>query len=120
MYKKGGLVDYTGIAQVHGSPSKPEAFLNAEQTATLKQGLLGGKNSLVSVLADFQAMLDGSARSSVYNSSDRGGVNIENASVNMNVGSIANDYDARRAGEQALEEMLKIARKTGATSVSRR
>lgn len=119
-YKKGGLVDYTGIAQVHGSPSKPEAFLNAEQTATLKQGLLGGKNSLVSVLADFQAMLDGSARSSVYNSIDRGGVNIENASVNMNVGSIANDYDARRAGEQALEEMLKIARKTGATSVSRR
>lgn len=119
-YKTGGLVDYTGIAQVDGTPSKPEAFLNAEQTAILKQGLLGGKNSLVSVLADFQAMLDGSARSSVYNSIDRGGVNIENASVNMNVGSIANDYDARRAGEQALEEMLKIARKTGATSVSRR
>jgi len=46
---------------------------------------------------------------------------IENASVNMNVGSIANDYDARRAGEQALTEMLRIARKTGsANSISRR
>jgi len=45
---------------------------------------------------------------------------IENATVEMNVGSIANDYDARRAGEQALEQMLKIARKTGAQSVSRR
>jgi hypothetical protein len=28
-YSKGGLVDYTGIAMVHGSPGKPEAFLNA-------------------------------------------------------------------------------------------
>jgi len=38
----------------------------------------------------------------------------------MNVEKIANDYDARRAGEQALTEMLKIARKTGATSTLRR
>jgi len=65
-------------------------------------------------------MLDGSARSSVYNSIDRGGVNIENASVNMNVSSIANDYDARRAGEQALEQMMRIARKSGTKGVSRR
>jgi hypothetical protein len=34
----------------------------------------------------------------------------------MNVASIANDYDARRAGEQAMEEMLKIARKTKVSS----
>jgi hypothetical protein len=32
----------------------------------------------------------------------------------MNVSSIANDYDARRAGEQALSEMMRIARKTSA------
>lgn len=32
-YRDGGLVDYTGTAMVHGSPSKPEAFLNASQTA---------------------------------------------------------------------------------------
>jgi len=43
---------------------------------------------------------------------------IENATVNMNVASIANDYDARRAGEQAMEEMLKIARKTKVSSFS--
>ena len=31
-YSEGGMVDYTGLAMVHGSSSKPEAFLNAEQT----------------------------------------------------------------------------------------
>jgi hypothetical protein len=38
----------------------------------------------------------------------------------MNVQHMNNDYDARRAGEQALEQIVKVARKTGAQSVSRR
>ena len=32
-YKTGGYVDFTGPTIVHGSKSKPEAFLNAKQTA---------------------------------------------------------------------------------------
>lgn len=35
-YSLGGLVDYTGPAVVHGSPEKPEAFLNAEETKAVK------------------------------------------------------------------------------------
>ncbi len=31
-YKTGGLVDYTGIAKVDGTPGKPELMLNAEDT----------------------------------------------------------------------------------------
>lgn len=31
-YSKGGIVDYTGLAMVHGSNSRPEAFLNSSQT----------------------------------------------------------------------------------------
>jgi hypothetical protein len=31
-FKKGGMVDYTGLAMVHGSSSSPEAFLSANQT----------------------------------------------------------------------------------------
>jgi hypothetical protein len=38
-YQTGGLVDYTGIAMVHGSKTKPEAFLNADQTAQIKEAL---------------------------------------------------------------------------------
>lgn len=31
-YKTGGIVDYTGLAQVDGTPSKPELMLNAKDT----------------------------------------------------------------------------------------
>jgi len=31
-YSKGGYVDYTGVANVHGTAREPEAFLNAKQT----------------------------------------------------------------------------------------
>ena len=37
---------------------------------------------------------------------------IEQAIVEMHVEKMNNDYDAQRAGEQALEKMLSIARKT--------
>ena len=45
---------------------------------------------------------------------------IENVSVNMNVSKIANDYDAQRAGEQAMAKMLEIARKTNVKNSIRR
>lgn len=41
-FKSGGIVDYTGIAQVDGTPGKPEAFLNARDTrnfTVLKEAL---------------------------------------------------------------------------------
>ena len=40
--------------------------------------------------------------------------------MNLNVQSIANDYDAKRMGQVAFNEMLKIARKNGANTISRR
>ena len=46
-YKKGGYVDYTGLANVHGTSANPEAFLNAKQTAlfeTLRDTLIKGAN----------------------------------------------------------------------------
>lgn len=119
-YSHGGLADYTGLAMVHGSKSRPEAFLNAEQTAMWKNDILGKRNSLTSLLLDFTGALSDLADSNTYNTINRGeAINIDKAEVIMNVGSIANDYDARRAGESALEQMLNIARKTGTRGVSR-
>ena len=40
--------------------------------------------------------------------------------VNVHVDSIANDYDASRIGDMAVERMIGIARKSGSRSVSRR
>ena len=34
-YKKGGIVDFTGPALVHGSTSAPESFFDARATAAL-------------------------------------------------------------------------------------
>lgn len=35
-YNHGGLVDYTGLAMVHGSPKKPESFLSAIDTRNMR------------------------------------------------------------------------------------
>lgn len=52
-YSKGGYVDYTGVANVHGSQTDPEAFLNSKQTRlfeNLRDGLV--KRSTNSVVND--------------------------------------------------------------------
>ena len=116
VYRLGGLADYTGLAWLDGTKSKPESVLNAEQTRILRNDILGSQpNSLMNLLLDFRSAMSGMASQSDYNTIDRSAsMIIENATVNMNVSSIANDYDARRAGEQALSEMMRIARKTSA------
>ena len=46
--------------------------------------------------------------------------NIDKLEFSMNVQQISNDYDARRAGEQAVNEIMRIARKTSAANSIRR
>ena len=46
-------------------------------------------------------------------------INIEKLEVAIQPGVISSDYDAKRAGEMALEEMVRIARKTTNRVVSR-
>ena len=50
-YSKGGYVDYTGVANVHGTQTEPEAFLNAKQTRLfegLRDSLVRGANKTYS------------------------------------------------------------------------
>lgn len=60
-FKKGGLVDYTGIAQVDGTPGEPELVLNAKDTANfieLKDALrsvANGTSPLLSIFGDDSA-----------------------------------------------------------------
>lgn len=163
-YSKGGLVDYTGLAMVHGSKTKPEAFLNAEQTDRLKvladltqknrltdevldmiQHAESLKQEISSLVNGMQTMKQESLnrvqeiqassamntlksiremwqelQSSAEIDNNSAAINIEHVDLSMNVQSISDDYSARRAGEQALSEIVRIARKTGAQGVSRR
>ena len=120
-YAHGGLVNYTGLAQVHGTDARPEAFMNADEVQMWKQDILGsGSHSLTTQLVNLRSVLDAieSSSSNIHTTVSEG-VTIEHAEVNMNVDQIANDYDARRAGANALDEMLKIARKAGNNSIRR-
>ena len=120
-FKKGGLANYTGLAMVHGSPQNPEAFLNAEETHMWRDKILSGNSgSLTSMLIDFQDMVSGMVNSDSYSEIgvSGSGINIENAVVNMNA-TIANDYDARRAANTVMDEMIRIARKTTAQQARR-
>ena len=113
---KGGFVKH-GIYEL--GEEGTEGVLNAHQTRILRDNILSNKpNSLITLLNTYnEAYKDGI---SVAPQEASGQLIIENATVNMNVEQIANDYDARRAGEQALNEMMRIARKTGAANSIRR
>ncbi len=121
VYKKGGIIDFTGPAWVDGTKSKPEGILNAEQLDMLRNSVLTRSNPIAALIADYSDSVRGTANSNTYNTIDRGeSTVIENAQVVMNVSKMSNDYDARQAGRAVLNEMVRISRKTKPTGVSRR
>ena len=112
-YSEGGLDDYTGPVILHGTKTDPEAVLNASQTHILRDEILSNKpNSLLSLLSAWRDSVIGLADTSNINTNYDNGITIEKAEVIMQVHQIANDYDAQRAGEQALDKIMGIARKT--------
>ena len=66
-YATGGLVDYTGLAAVHGSKGRPELMLNASDTEKF--------------LAAAQLMRD--AQMSQYSSARLSGMDVVNGGVNI-------------------------------------
>ena len=99
-----------------------ETVLTASQTKVLRDNILSNRpNSLISLLRSYNENYDGinSPLTGITPVEDNS-VTIERVEMTMEVKQIANDYDAKRAGEQALNEMMRIARKTGATNSIRR
>lgn len=115
----GGYADH-GIYEL--GERGTETVLTASQTKVLRDNILSNRpNSLISLLKSYNEGYDGinNSVSGVTPVEDNSTV-IEKVELNMEVKQIANDYDARRAGEQALNEMMRIARKTGAANSIRR
>ena len=98
-----------------------ETVLTAEQTQVLRNNILSNRpSSLISLLKTYN---EGFSRMNTPLTGETltdNSTNIENVSINMNVQQISNDYDARRAGEQAMNEIMRIARKTSAANSIRR
>lgn len=97
-YKKGGLVDYTGMAWVDGTKNQPEAFLNAQDTRNLAQ--------LKEMLA---AHFNSTTNKSI------GG----DCTIYVNVDSISSDYDIDQAINKIKNEMVKSSSYRNVNLISR-
>lgn len=103
-FERGGLVNYTGPAWVDGTPTKPEAFLNAEDTERI--------GNAAKILADIP-LLNSTSLSENAISSNIGDTTIE---IHINVESIESDYDVDQMIERVKNDILDVSKPTG-TSV---
>ena len=99
IYKSGGYVDYTGPAWVDGTKSRPEAFLNADDTALLR-GMLDAFNF---VKTPYMTHID----TSKYGNN----VSVGDVKVTINEAQINNDQDvaelAKKVGKAFSKELTK-------------
>ena len=87
-YASGGMVDYTGPAWVDGTKSKPEAFLNANQT------------SLIGSFAKSLERLSGTTSGSTFQG-------IGDCTIDITIGSIGKDYDIDQAIAKVKDEIVR-------------
>ena len=100
-YATGGLVNYTGPAWVDGTPTKPEAFLNAQDTQRIGEA--------AKILAQIPA-LNGASENVSTNIGD---TTIE---IHINVENIDSDYDVDQMIERVKNDIIDVSKPVG-TSV---
>lgn len=96
-YSTGGLVNYTGHAWVHGTSSKPEAFLNANDTQLI-QNLVSSLNY-------------GSLQGVLTSNTETNNIVIEN--VNISTAQLNNNQDFKNSAQIFAEEFSKAMRQRG-------
>ncbi len=97
-YKTGGLATETGPAWLHGTPSKPELVLNAQDTR------------------NFIALKDVLSRA-INAVGDTDGYGNANFEININVDHVNSDYDVDRIAERVKKDIVKSAGYRNVTSV---
>ena len=100
-YKEGGLVNYTGPAWVDGSPDRPEAFLDSEDTARIGEA--------AKILADIPWMDRDTDNASVV-TNNGGDVSVE---INLNIDHISSDTDIDEMIQRVKDEIVNVARPEG-------
>ena len=119
-FKNGGLIDFTGPAWVDGTKNKPESILNAKDTDLLRNKLFGNSNgSLLKLIDSIKELADSCSVSGKFGETSTP-ISIDSVNVNIGMDTISNDYDARRAGQEVIKEILEISRKSGNLTLSRR
>ena len=99
-FSEGGLVDYTGIAAVHGSKAHPESFLDAADTALLR-----------SMLDAYSKISYIPSAPNIDSSMFKGDTNVGDINITINQAELQSDADydkvARRVGQAFVKEMNK-------------
>lgn len=103
-YSEGGLIDYTGLAMVHGSPSMPESVLSAEDTKMFRNFVNIMKNATkidIPAWAGVGFNADGSMMG-----------NIQIGDIILNVDKLEDDADfeelARRVGDAIMNGAMRV------------
>lgn len=99
-YAAGGLVNYTGPAWVDGSPTHPEAFLSAEDTARI--------GAAAQLLSNIPALNSSSIDNSY--SSNIGDTTIE---VHINVENISSEVDIDEAVKRVEDDIVQMSNSIG-------
>ena len=101
-YLEGGLVDQTGLAYVDGTPERPEAFLNAEDTKNIGEA--------AKILSDIPYFNGGRDESTTITNNNGGDISVE---INLNIDHISSDVDIDEMIKKVKEEVVEVARPTG-------
>ena len=120
-YSTGGLVDYTGTAIVHGSKSRPEAFLNAEQTAQIRDALKNSRkdNILDNIRTAVWQLKEHFASLTTKNNNEYN-VSIAPGAVVIQVEQLNDAYDIEEISNDVMNRMAAIAAKATNRGVNRR
>lgn len=120
-YSTGGLVDYTGIAIVHGSKTKPESFINAEQTKALLTGL-----NLIRDINNYSDMqntlrsLVSNPISEINSPNNQTNINVSQGAIQINIDQLNDEYDIEQISNDIMSRMYDIAAKASSRGVNRR
>lgn len=100
-YAQGGLVNYTGPAWVDGTPNKPEAFLNSEDTKRIGEA--------AKILADIPIF------NSTSNAQNAVSTNIGDTSIeiHINVENISSDYDVDEMIDRVKQDIVDVSKPIG-------
>lgn len=101
-YKNGGLVDFTGPAWVDGTPSKPEAFLNASDTLAIR--------TLLDALA---IHMNAAQWEKTETSEETAPATINISEINIHTDELNNEQDFEQAGNALAREFAKIIQERG-------
>ena len=122
-YSEGGIVDYTGVAVVHGTPKKPEAFLNAEQTAQIRAGLENSsKKSVLDSIKDTLMQLNSTIKSIVKidNKTESNTYTIAPGAVVIQVEQLNDAYDIDTLSTDVMNRIYAISNKSTNRGINRR